>query len=106
MLRTSAPLIGALGVRSEINRMPEISRFLGIVIAMFYNDHAPPHFHARYGDLEIRVDIQTGQILSGSFPKRAESLVLEWLGLHRSELMIDWELASKRKHLLKVAPLE
>ena len=86
--------------------MPEISRFLGIVIAMFYNDHAPPHFHARYGELEVRVDIQTGQILSGSFPKRAESLVLEWLGLHRAELMINWDLAGNRKPLLKVAPLE
>ena len=106
MLRTPAPLIGALGVRNESNRMPEISRFLGIVIAMFYNDHAPPHFHARYGDLEIRVDIQSGQILSGSFPRRAESLVLEWLGLHRSELMINWELAGNRKPLLKVPPLE
>ena len=57
MLRISAPLIGALGVRKENHEMPEISRFLGIVIAMFYNDHAPPHFHAMYGELEIRVDI-------------------------------------------------
>ena len=54
----------------------------------------------------IRVDIQTGQVLSGSFPKSSESLVLEWVGLHRSELMINWELAGKRKPLLKGAPLE
>ena len=86
--------------------MPEISRFLGVVIAMFYNDHAPPHCHARYGDLEIRVDITTGQVLSGSFPKNVESLVLEWVGLRRSELMINWALAGKRKPLIKVAPLE
>ena len=73
---------------------------------MFYNDHAPPHFHARYGHLEIRVDIQTGRVLSGSFPKSVESLVLEWVALRRSELMINWEFASKRKPLRKVAPLE
>jgi hypothetical protein len=73
--------------------MPEISRFLGIVIAMFYNDHGPPHFHARYGNPEILVNIETGEIMSGSFPKRAQALVLEWLVLHRSELMLDWKLA-------------
>ena len=52
--------------------MPEISRFLGIVIAMYYNDHVPPHFQARYGGSEIRVNIDTGEILSGSFPRRAQ----------------------------------
>jgi len=57
--------------------MPEISRFLGIVIAMYYNDHAPPHFHAKYGDFEIRVEIESGVIMSGKFPARAENLVLE-----------------------------
>lgn len=86
--------------------MPEISRFLGIVIAMFYNDHGPPHFHARYGDSEIRVNIETGQIMSGAFPKRAEGLVMEWLELHRTELMQDWKLAGERKPLKKIAPLE
>ena len=86
--------------------MPEISRFLGIVIAIYYNDHAPPHFHARYGELEIRVAIQSGEILSGNFPKRAQSLVLEWLDLHREELMEDWNLAEQRKPLRKIAPLE
>ena len=86
--------------------MPEISRFLGIVIAMYYNDHAPPHFHARYGDREIRVAIENGDILSGAFPKRAQQLVLEWLDLHRDELMQDWELAEQRKPLRKIEPLE
>ncbi len=86
--------------------MPEISRFLGIVIAMYYNDHAPPHFHARYGGNEIRVKIDTGEILSGSFPRRAQNLVLEWLKLHRSELIEDWQLAQERKLLNKIEPLE
>tara|TARA_R110000868_G_C10507816_1_gene731832 strand:- start:278 stop:538 length:261 start_codon:yes stop_codon:yes gene_type:complete len=86
--------------------MPEISRFLGIIIAMYYNDHAPPHFHARYGENEIRVEIDTGSIMSGSFPTRAKNLVLEWLELHRDELSEDWKLAELRKPLKKIEPLE
>ncbi|TDJ24593.1 MAG: DUF4160 domain-containing protein [Gammaproteobacteria bacterium] len=86
--------------------MPEISRFLGIVIAIYYNDHAPPHFHARYGDYEIRVSIADGAIMSGTFPKRAEQMVLEWLDLHRVEIMEDWTLAEQRKPLQKIEPLE
>ena len=86
--------------------MPEISRFLGIVIAMYYNDHAPPHFHARYGEYEIRVAIADGTIISGSFPNRAEEMVLEWLDLHRTELVQNWALAEERKPLQKIEPLE
>ena len=85
--------------------MPEISRFLGIVIAMYYNDHAPPHFHALYGDYEIKVSIQDGAV-DGSFPKRALKLVLEWYAIHRAELMEDWELARERKALKPIDPLE
>ena len=70
--------------------MPEISRFLGIIIAMYYNDHTPAHFHAKYGEYQIRVVIEDGTILSGTFPKRARQIVLEWLELHRDELMEDW----------------
>ena len=86
--------------------MPEISRFLGIVIAMYYNDHGPAHFHARYGDRVIRVAIEDGRTLSGTFPRRAQGLVLEWLELHRAELLEDWRLAQQRKPLMKIAPLE
>ncbi len=86
--------------------MPEISRFLGIVIAMYYNDHAPAHFHARYGNFEIRVDIETSEIISGEFPGRAQALVLEWLALNRNAIMLDWQLAKQRKPLHKIAPLE
>jgi hypothetical protein len=86
--------------------VPEISRFLGIVIAMYYNDHLPPHFHARYGEYEIRVNIETGGIMSGSFPPRARKHVLEWLDLHRPELVEDWRRAEKRKPLRKIEPLE
>lgn len=52
--------------------MPIISRFLGIVISMFWNDHAPPHFHAKYGDYEITVEIETG-VIDGKFPPRAHA---------------------------------
>jgi hypothetical protein len=85
--------------------MPEISRFLGIVIAMFYRDHSPPHFHAIYGDYEVTVTIESG-VVSGEFPKRALSHVLEWLELHKTELLKDWELAKERKPLNKINPLE
>ncbi|MDE0100799.1 MAG: DUF4160 domain-containing protein [Bryobacterales bacterium] len=86
--------------------MPEISRFLGIVIAMYYNDHGPAHFHARYGDRVVRIAIEDGRVLSGEFPRRARGLVLEWLELHRDELRADWLLAKQRKPLKKITPLE
>lgn len=85
--------------------MPEISRFLGIVIAMFYRDHAPPHFHAIYGEYEMTVDIETG-VIHGDFPKRAVRLVFEWLDLHKEELHKDWHLAEANRPLKKIAPLE
>jgi Domain of unknown function (DUF4160) len=86
--------------------VPEISRFLGIVIGMFYNDHGPPHFHARYGEHEIRVNIETGEIMTGRFPRRAERLVTEWLCLHRAALIENWALAADRKPLKAIEPLE
>ena len=62
--------------------MPEISRFLGIVIAMYYEDHPPPHFHAKYGEYEITVETESG-IVKGEFPRRGLAHVLEWRELHR-----------------------
>ena len=85
--------------------MPEISRFLGIIIAMFYRDHAPPHFHAIYGEYEITVEIESG-IINGRFPKRALKLVFEWLELHKDELLENWRLAEERQPLNKISPLE
>lgn len=86
--------------------MPEISRFFGIVITMYYTDHVLPHFHAKYGGRRISVAMEDGRILSGDFPGRARDLVLEWLELHRDELFADWELAQARKPLKKIDPLE
>lgn len=85
--------------------MPELSRFLGIVIAMYYRDHGPAHFHAYYGEFEITVEIETG-VVNGNFPKRALSHVLDWRGLHKIELLEDWRLASQRQPLQKIEPLE
>lgn len=85
--------------------MPEISRFLGIVIYMLFNEHNPPHFHAQYGDYKISVDILTG-VVDGKFPKRALNAVLEWYELYKTQLLEDWELAAKHEHLKKIPPLE
>jgi len=85
--------------------MPEISRFFGIVIAMYYRDHAPPHFHARYGAQEITVRIHDG-LVTGNFPPRPLGLVLEWYIRHREELAENWELARRRKLLRRIDPLE
>jgi hypothetical protein len=85
--------------------MPEISRFLGIVIGMFYREHGPPHLHAVYGEFEITVEIETG-VVSGRFPRRALSHVLEWTEAHRAELLENWDLARQGKPLRRIAPLE
>ena len=85
--------------------MPELSRFLGIVIGMFYRDHGRPHFHAVYGEYEVTVEIDTG-VVTGRFPRRALGLVLEWAALHRDELLENWALAREKRPLKRIAPLE
>ena len=85
--------------------MPIISRFLGILITMYWQDHFPPHFHAKYGEYEITVEILTG-VVEGKFPKRALSHVLEWYELHKEELIEDWELCKRRENPKPIAPLE
>jgi hypothetical protein len=85
--------------------MPELSRFLGIVIGMFFNEHGPPHFHAVYGEHKITVEIESGHV-TGTFPARALRLVLEWASLHRQELLANWERARRREPLTKIEPLE
>ena len=85
--------------------MPEISRFYGIVIAVFYNEHNPPHFHARYGEYKAAIDIQSLRILEGRLPPRALGLVVEWAAQHQDELMQDWELAVHEKPPFQIEPL-
>jgi hypothetical protein len=86
--------------------MPELSRFFGIIIAMYYNDHAPPHFHAKYGDAEATIRIDNGEVLEGSLSSRAKRLVDEWRLLHEAELHDDWSRARARQPLNKIEPLE
>ncbi len=85
--------------------MPEISRFFGIVIRMYHNDHRPPHFHASYGEHEATIAIATLELESGSLPRRVMSLVLEWAVEHRRELHVDWELARSGRPLAPIEPL-
>ena len=86
--------------------MPEISRFFGIIITMNYNDHAPPHFHARYGGDQALVDIQMLQVLAGRLAPRIVGLVVEWALHHREELLEDWRLAGEGAPLNRIAPLQ
>jgi len=85
--------------------MPIISRFFGIVIFMFWREHKPPHFHAKYGDDEIIIEIESGKV-SGSMSRRALAMVQEWRELHKEELMRDWELSEQKKSLFPIKPLE
>jgi len=85
--------------------MPEISRFLGIVIIMYYKEHYPPHFHAKYGGQTGVFSIADLQLTEGHLPKRVIALVLEWAFEHRQELMENWELARAGKPLRDIAPL-
>ena len=88
-----------------VRAMPEISRFLGVVIQMYFEDHEPPHFHARYGEFRVRVFIQSG-VVEGRFPPRALRHLMEWYHLHRAELEEDWVLASRGEDPFPIAPLE
>ncbi len=85
--------------------MPEISRFLGIVIYIRYNEHNPPHFHAEYGNHNAVFSIKDLKITKGKLPKRVHSLVLEWADAHRDELMEDWYLAQGKAPLKKIKGL-
>jgi len=85
--------------------MPEISRFLGVVIGMFYSEHGAAHFHAVYGEYEVSIEIESGTV-HGEFPNRALRLVLEWAALHQRELLDNWQLARQGQPLKPIAPLE
>lgn len=86
--------------------MPEISRFYGIIIAMYYDDHPPPHFHVRYGAQRAIIQIETLSVIEGRLSTRALGLTLEWASLHRDELRSNWALAVRHSPLQRIAPLE
>jgi len=86
--------------------MPEISRFLGVVVAMFYRDRPPPHFHVRYGEHRAIMDVETLRILNGWLSPRVLGLVTEWGVLHREELREDWRRSRRQAPLAPIPPLE
>jgi hypothetical protein len=85
--------------------MPRISEFYGIVIEMFFSDHPPPHFHARYAGDEALIVIATGEVFAGSLPPRALRLVRDWLQEHRDELMANWDRARAQQPTESIEPL-
>ena len=85
--------------------MPTISAFYGILIRMFYNEHAPPHFHAVYGEFEATIDIASLEVIEGQLPRRAFHLVREWAMIHREELLEDWRLCRSNAPPAKIDPL-
>ncbi len=85
--------------------MPEIARFYGIVVRMYFDDHFPPHFHAEYSGEEILVNIDTLGIVAGKLSPRAVGLVMEWAALHQDELHDLWRRARNLEPLYKVDPL-
>jgi hypothetical protein len=86
--------------------MPEISRFLGIVIAIYWKEHGVPHFHAKYQGRRASFAIEDFRLLEGGLPPRVTGLVLEWAAVHQDELLNDWSLAMAKKPLQPIAPLE
>ncbi len=86
--------------------MPEICRFYGIIIAMFFDEHNPPHFHARYGRNKVAIDIRTLRVLDGKMPTRAIKMVREWASQHQQELMESWDLARANQQPKKIKPLD
>ena len=85
--------------------MPEVSRFYGIVVLMYFADHAPPHFHARYAGAEAQIGIRDLAVIEGRLAPRALGLVMEWAQEHQQELLAAWERAERREHPGKIRPL-
>jgi hypothetical protein len=82
--------------------MPEIARFYGIVIKLFFGDHPPPHFHAVYGEYVGLFDINTLEMIEGDLPRRAKKLVIEWAKSNQADLQAMWDSQEFRK----LPPLE
>ena len=85
--------------------MPEISRFLGIIISLYFDDHNPPHIHISYNEDEALVSINDSLVLRGELPPRVLGLVMEWTQLHRSELLENWNMIQDSGKYFKIEPL-
>ncbi|MBK9981064.1 MAG: DUF4160 domain-containing protein [Saprospiraceae bacterium] len=86
--------------------MPEISRFYGILIKMYFIDHNPPHFHAEYGEYRAEYNIRSLEVIDGKLPGRAHALVIEWASIHQNELLDNWTKAQLAERLKKIRPLD
>lgn len=86
--------------------MPIISRFFGIIVRMFFNEHAPPHFHVEYAEYRAVINIRTLVLIEGKLPRRALELVQDWAELHRDELLKDWDLCQQHQQPEAIKPLE
>ena len=86
--------------------MPELCRFYGIIIGMFYDDHPPPHFHVRYAEFEAVMRIDNFTLTEGRLPPRALGLVVEWAAIHQTELLRNWKAVALGRRIRKIAPLE
>jgi len=85
--------------------MPELSRFLGIIITMYFNDHSPPHFHVLYNEYDAEIEINNLTVLNGKLPARVLGIAMEWAELHKEELMDNWNLLQSGKKYNKIQPL-
>lgn len=86
--------------------MPTISYFYGLIIRMYFNDHAPPHFHVEYAEYKATVDIANLTIITGVLPRRAQQLVLDWAELHQEALLEDWQLCMNKQQPKQIPPLQ
>ena len=86
--------------------MPEISRFFGITILMFFGDNDPPHFHVTYSGQEAKIAIRTREVIEGAISARALRLIKEWIELHEQELLDNFEkIKNRREGWKKIEPL-
>ena len=86
--------------------MPQISRFFGVIIYLYFDDHNPPHFHAVYGEFEAEININNLTIIEGNLPSRVLGLVIEWASQYQEELKKDWNLVKQLKTPFPIKPLE
>jgi hypothetical protein len=89
-----------------LEAVPTLSRFFGIAIRMYYDDHQPSHFHAYYAGASAQVAIESLDVIGGLISRRALALVVEWALAHRPELRDNWERAARHEPLVPIAPLE
>jgi Domain of unknown function (DUF4160) len=101
-----SPSPGPTGQRDKITELPTISRFFGIVIAMYFDDHGPAHFHARHADGEAKIRIDTLEPLDSTLGRRQLRFVLAWAELHQAELLDNWRLARDGETLREIDPLQ